>query len=198
MSPLIAAQHFLTQACTKRKGVLDPVLAFSVGILQVPPEERDPRRKDGALHVLGSVYEVLMKKVQYVSKKVSTIVPFHFGKRQLPFTLFTIFASCAVPFRFVPFSMICMHESLQVCGKKCLVSTWSAPWSAVGPARLSSARIPLDGSTQISHLVLKSVLFMEVSSFQGSSLESNGRVNSSPKTFEMFLFAELHIYIYMQ
>jgi hypothetical protein len=62
VSPLIAAQHFITQACTKRKGVLDPVLAFCISILQTPPEQRDCRKKDGALHVLGSVYEVLMKK----------------------------------------------------------------------------------------------------------------------------------------
>ena len=63
VSPLIAAQHFIIQACTKRKGVLDPVLAFCISILQTPPEQRDCRKKDGALHVLGSVYEVLMRKV---------------------------------------------------------------------------------------------------------------------------------------
>ena len=66
ISPLVAAQHFLTQACTKRKGVLDPVLEFCVSILQLPPEQRDYRKKDGALHVIGSVYEVLMKKVKYI------------------------------------------------------------------------------------------------------------------------------------
>ena len=63
VSPVIAAQNLLTQACTKRKGVLDPVLAFCVSILQQPPEQRDYCKKDGALHVLGSVYEALMKKV---------------------------------------------------------------------------------------------------------------------------------------
>ena len=44
--------------------MLDPVLAFCISILQTPPEQRDCRKKDGALHVLGSVYEVLMKKVR--------------------------------------------------------------------------------------------------------------------------------------
>ena len=63
VSPLIAAQHFLTQACTKRRGVLDPVLAFCIAILQLPPEQTDYRKKDGVLHVLGSVYEALMRKV---------------------------------------------------------------------------------------------------------------------------------------
>jgi hypothetical protein len=62
VSPVIAAQNLLTMACTKRKAVLDPVLAFCISILQQPPEQRDSRKKDGALHVLGSVYETLMKK----------------------------------------------------------------------------------------------------------------------------------------
>ena len=61
ISPLVAAQHFVTQACTKRKGVLDPVLGHCISILNAAPEIRDYRKKDGALHVIGSVYEVLMK-----------------------------------------------------------------------------------------------------------------------------------------
>ena len=61
MSPLVAAQHFLTRACAKWKNVLDPVMAFCVQTLSLPPDQRDPRRKDGALHVIGSMAEVLMK-----------------------------------------------------------------------------------------------------------------------------------------
>ncbi len=41
--------------------MLDPVMAYCVHILDTPAEHRDPRKKDGALHVIGSVSEVLMK-----------------------------------------------------------------------------------------------------------------------------------------
>ena len=61
VSPMVAAQHFLTRACAKRKNVLEPVMVFCVQILSLPPDQRDPRRKDGALHVIGSMAEVLMK-----------------------------------------------------------------------------------------------------------------------------------------
>ena len=61
ISPLVAAQHFLSRACTKRKNVLDPVMAFCVQVMGLPEDQRDPTKKDGALHVIGSVSEVLMK-----------------------------------------------------------------------------------------------------------------------------------------
>ena len=73
MSPLVAAQHFLTRACAKRKNVLDPVMAFCVQTLSLPPDQRDPRRKDGALHVIGSMAEVLMKVEMLSSSQTSKI-----------------------------------------------------------------------------------------------------------------------------
>ena len=36
-------------------------MIFCVQTLSLPPDQRDPRRKDGALHVIGSMAEVLMK-----------------------------------------------------------------------------------------------------------------------------------------
>lgn len=63
LSPLVAAQHFLANACSKRKAVLDPVMAFCVQVLGLPPEQRDPTKKDGALHVIGQVSEILMKVI---------------------------------------------------------------------------------------------------------------------------------------
>ena len=48
--------------------MLDPVMGFCVHVLQqaleLPPEQKEPRKKDGALNVIGQVAEVLMK-VQY-------------------------------------------------------------------------------------------------------------------------------------
>lgn len=61
VSPMVAATHFLARACAKRKGTLDPVMGVCVSILDTPAEQRDPSRKDGALHVVGQVAETLIK-----------------------------------------------------------------------------------------------------------------------------------------
>ena len=61
VSPTVAATHFLSRACTKRKGTLDPVMEMCVKILNLPAEQRDPSKKDGALHVIGQVAETLTK-----------------------------------------------------------------------------------------------------------------------------------------
>ena len=61
VSPVVAVQVFLSEACQKRKNILDPVLGYCVQILREPSEKRDPRKKDGALNVIGTTAEVLMK-----------------------------------------------------------------------------------------------------------------------------------------
>lgn len=61
VSPVVAVQVFLSEACQKRKNILDPVIGYCVQILDEPSEERDPRKKDGALNVIGTTAEVLMK-----------------------------------------------------------------------------------------------------------------------------------------
>ena len=61
MSPAVAAQMFLTEACQKRKNVLDPVIVYCVQILNQDPSQRDPNKKDGALNVIGTTSDVLMK-----------------------------------------------------------------------------------------------------------------------------------------
>ena len=58
---MVAAQSFLAIACLKRKNTLDPVMAFCNQVLN---GERDARKKDGVLNVIGQVAETLMK-VQY-------------------------------------------------------------------------------------------------------------------------------------
>ena len=65
ISPVVAGQMFLADACQKRKNILDPIMVFCVQILMKPAETRDPRRKDGALNVIGSTADVLMK-VNYI------------------------------------------------------------------------------------------------------------------------------------
>ncbi|XP_060050578.1 importin-8 isoform X2 [Erinaceus europaeus] len=59
-SPTTAAQTLLYTAAKKRKEVLPKMMAFCYQILTDP--HFDPRKKDGALHVIGSLADILLKK----------------------------------------------------------------------------------------------------------------------------------------
>ncbi|XP_029390746.1 importin-8 isoform X2 [Mus pahari] len=59
-SPTTAAQTLLYTAAKKRKEVLPKMMTFCYQILTDP--NFDPRKKDGALHVIGSLAEILLKK----------------------------------------------------------------------------------------------------------------------------------------
>uniref|UniRef100_UPI00398F7D15 importin-8 isoform X3 n=1 Tax=Pristiophorus japonicus TaxID=55135 RepID=UPI00398F7D15 len=63
VSPTVAAQNFLYTAAKKRKEVLPKMVSFCYQILTNPSD--DPRKKDGALHVLGSLADILLKKNMY-------------------------------------------------------------------------------------------------------------------------------------
>ncbi|KAF3859082.1 hypothetical protein F7725_021481, partial [Dissostichus mawsoni] len=61
--PATAAQSFLCKAARKRKEVLPQMMEFCHQILRDP--SADPRRKDGALHCIGALAELLLKKRGY-------------------------------------------------------------------------------------------------------------------------------------
>ncbi|KAJ6221341.1 hypothetical protein RDWZM_007153 [Blomia tropicalis] len=63
ISPVSAAQNFLNTCCKRRKDMLKNTVAFSVQVLS--SETSDPRLKDGALHMLGVVSDLLLKKKVY-------------------------------------------------------------------------------------------------------------------------------------
>uniref|UniRef100_A0A7N6A6Q3 Importin N-terminal domain-containing protein n=1 Tax=Anabas testudineus TaxID=64144 RepID=A0A7N6A6Q3_ANATE len=63
ISPTTAAQTLLFTACNKRKEVLQKTMGFCYQILTDP--HCDPRKKDGALHMIGSLAEILLKKKIY-------------------------------------------------------------------------------------------------------------------------------------
>uniref|UniRef100_A0A4W6EWK9 Importin 8 n=1 Tax=Lates calcarifer TaxID=8187 RepID=A0A4W6EWK9_LATCA len=58
-----AAQSLLCKAARKRKEVLPQMMEFCHQILMDP--SADPRRKDGALHCIGALAELLLKKRMY-------------------------------------------------------------------------------------------------------------------------------------
>ncbi|XP_033846015.1 importin-7 [Periophthalmus magnuspinnatus] len=63
ISPTTAAQTLLFTACMKRKEVLQKTMGFCYQILT--DAASDPRKKDGALHMIGSLAEILLKKKIY-------------------------------------------------------------------------------------------------------------------------------------
>lgn len=73
VSPVTAAATLLHTAVSKRKQVLDPTMVFCVHLLNIPAEQRDPRQKDGALHMIGTLADVLIKVLcSYLRFFVST------------------------------------------------------------------------------------------------------------------------------
>ena len=67
VSPVTAAATLLHTAVSKRKQVLDPTMVFCVHLLNIPAEQRDPRQKDGALHMIGTLADVLIKVLFFTS-----------------------------------------------------------------------------------------------------------------------------------
>lgn len=61
LSPVMAAQTVFHSATAKRKEVLNKAMGFCMSILTNPNSM--PRQKDGALHMIGAVAEVLLKVV---------------------------------------------------------------------------------------------------------------------------------------
>ena len=59
LSPVIAAQTLFYSAASKRKEVLQKSVGFCMQILT--QGDIAPRQKDGALHMIGAVAEVLLK-----------------------------------------------------------------------------------------------------------------------------------------
>ena len=76
ISPVSAAQTFLNTCCKKRKDMLKDTVAFSVQVLSSPTS--DARQKDGALHMLGDVSDLLLKKKTYLQQINDMLMHFVF------------------------------------------------------------------------------------------------------------------------
>uniref|UniRef100_A0A1B6E1F9 Importin N-terminal domain-containing protein n=1 Tax=Clastoptera arizonana TaxID=38151 RepID=A0A1B6E1F9_9HEMI len=63
VSPVVAAQTLLHSACKKRKNMLQKTMEFVMQVLT--STNADPRQKDGALHMVGSLADILLKKKAY-------------------------------------------------------------------------------------------------------------------------------------
>ena len=66
LSPVIAAQTLFYSAASKRKEVLQKSMGFCMQVLT--QGSVNPRQKDGALHMIGAVAEVLLKVTKRVQR----------------------------------------------------------------------------------------------------------------------------------
>uniref|UniRef100_H2ZR06 Importin N-terminal domain-containing protein n=1 Tax=Ciona savignyi TaxID=51511 RepID=H2ZR06_CIOSA len=66
LSPSSAAQHLLHSAASKRKQVLQKTMGFCYSVLtDTTTSPESSRKKDGALHIIGSLADTLLKKKMY-------------------------------------------------------------------------------------------------------------------------------------
>ncbi|KAK4008612.1 importin-7 [Daphnia magna] len=82
VSPVMAAQTLLHTICKKRKDQLQKTMEFLMQVLTAP--NADPRQKDGALHMVGSLADILLKKPLYKSQMEQLLAQFVFPEFSSP------------------------------------------------------------------------------------------------------------------
>eukprot|EP00047_Mylnosiga_fluctuans_P003285 m.228397 g.228397 ORF g.228397 m.228397 type:complete len:1049 (+) comp11736_c0_seq1:40-3186(+) len=81
VNPVQAASNLFQELCsTRAKQTFDSIVAFCYNILQreltAPPEARQPRHKDGVLHMVGLIGDQLHKKKRYRGNLEQLLVTF--------------------------------------------------------------------------------------------------------------------------
>ncbi|XP_050524127.1 importin-7 [Daktulosphaira vitifoliae] len=82
ISPVMAAQSTLHSACKKRKDILPKAVQFIVGV--ITSNDALPSQKDGALHMLGALADVIFKKDMYKDQVSSMLYQHVFPVFQSP------------------------------------------------------------------------------------------------------------------
>ncbi|KAH0951493.1 hypothetical protein HN011_002965 [Eciton burchellii] len=82
VSPVTAAQTLLHSACRKRKEMLPKTMQFCMEVLSSP--NADPRQKDGALHMIGSLADVLLKRSIYKEQMDKLLLQYVFPEFTSP------------------------------------------------------------------------------------------------------------------
>ncbi|XP_030570286.1 importin-7 [Drosophila novamexicana] len=81
-TPVPAAQSLLHSVCKKRKGILPKAMATIMQIITSP--NADNKQKDGALHMIGTLADVLLKKTLYRDQVESMLTTYVFPEFQNP------------------------------------------------------------------------------------------------------------------
>ncbi|XP_033221606.1 importin-7 [Belonocnema kinseyi] len=82
VSPVTAAQTLLHAACKKRKDMLQKTMQFCMEVLTSP--NADPRQKDGALHMVGSLADILLRKKVYKDQMDKMLMQYVFPEFNSP------------------------------------------------------------------------------------------------------------------
>ncbi|CAG7729688.1 unnamed protein product [Allacma fusca] len=82
-SAVSCAEQLLNAMCKKRKGVLPGCLELITHVLNSP--DSTPQQKDGALHMVGSIADILLKKDQYKDQFENVLSQFVFPSFACPF-----------------------------------------------------------------------------------------------------------------
>lgn len=82
VSPVTAAQTLLHSCCKKRKDMLQKTMEFIMQVLNAP--NADPRQKDGALHMVGTMADILLKKNFFKEQMDALIHQYVFREFQSP------------------------------------------------------------------------------------------------------------------
>lgn len=82
ISPVTAAQTVLHSSASKRKEVLSKTMGFCMQV--ITEQNVDPRKKDGALHMIGTLAEILLKKKIYKEQMEGMLVSHIFPEFQSP------------------------------------------------------------------------------------------------------------------
>ena len=82
VSPVTAAQTLEHSACKKRKEMLQKTMNLLLSIIQTPGT--NPSQKDGALHMIGTMADILLKKPVYKDQMEKFLVEIVFPEFQSP------------------------------------------------------------------------------------------------------------------
>ncbi|XP_063546915.1 importin-7 isoform X2 [Cydia strobilella] len=84
VSPIIAAQTLLISCCKKRKEMLERTMQLCMQVLTSQNGEYSPRQRDGALHMVGTLSDLLIKKKFYKDEIDSLLSQYVFPEYSNP------------------------------------------------------------------------------------------------------------------
>jgi len=82
-SSVFCGEQLLNTMCKKRKGVLPKCVGLVTQVLNNP--QSSPQQRDGALHMVGAIADILLKKDEYKDQFDNVIIQFVFPAMEAPY-----------------------------------------------------------------------------------------------------------------
>ncbi|XP_013147479.1 PREDICTED: importin-7 isoform X1 [Papilio polytes] len=115
LSPVSAAQTLLVSCCKKRKDMLERTMQLCMQVLTSQNGEYSPRQRDGALHMVGTLNDILTKKKFYKEDIDSLLGQYVFPEFRNPLgymrarACWVLHCFANVPFKNEPLLMEAVH-----------------------------------------------------------------------------------------